>query len=169
MTPTTHVHSDLSTTFHVTTQQRGKQHHAVTSLGCRSLVASEQPEILMQWFAVIGLFRGTCPERRETSLGFMLEQATQGHRHLSTMFHVTTQHRGKQHTRLRTIFWFAKSCPTACCVWKALNQRVSAGGHPSHHWWMANEEANDESCKRTCNLPPSDMARWLSHKPPMPT
>ena len=88
---------------------------------------------------------------------------------LSTMFHVTTQHRGKQHTRLRTIFWFAKSCPTACCVWKALNQRVSAGGHPSHHWWMANEEANDESCKRTCDLPPSDMARWLSHKPPMQT
>ena len=122
-----------------------------------------------QWFAVIGLFRGTCPERRETSLGFMLEQATQGHRHLSTMFHVTTQHRGKQHARLRTIFWFAKSCPTACCVWKALNQRVSAGGHPSHHWWMANEEANDESCKRTCDLPPSDMARWLSHKPPMQT
>ena len=29
---------------------------------------------------------------------------------------------------------------------------------PSHHWWMANEEANDESCKRTCDLPPSDMA-----------
>ena len=39
VTPTTHVHSDLSTTFHVTTQQRGKQHHAVTSLVCRSLVA----------------------------------------------------------------------------------------------------------------------------------
>ena len=47
-----------------------------------------------QWFAVIGLFRGTCAERRETSLGFMLEQATQRHRHLSTMFHVTAQHRG---------------------------------------------------------------------------
>ena len=59
---------------------------------------AEQPEILMQWFAVIGLFPGTCAERRETSLGFMLEQATQRHRHLSTMFHVTTQHRGKQHT-----------------------------------------------------------------------
>ena len=38
-TPMTHVHSDLSTTFHVTTQQRGKQHHAVTSLACRSLIA----------------------------------------------------------------------------------------------------------------------------------
>ena len=31
---------------------------------------AEQPETLMQWFAVIGLFRGTCAERRETSLGF---------------------------------------------------------------------------------------------------
>ena len=34
----THVHRDLSTTFHVTTQHWGK-HHAVTSLFCRSLVA----------------------------------------------------------------------------------------------------------------------------------
>jgi len=55
---------------------------------------AEQPETLMQWFAVIGLFRGTCGERLETSLGFMLGQATQRHRHLSTMFHVTAQHRG---------------------------------------------------------------------------
>ena len=130
---------------------------------------AEQPDILMQWFDVIGLFRGTCAERRETSLSFRLEQATHGHRYLSTMFHVTTQHRGKQRTRLRTIFRFAKSCPAAYCVRKALNHRVSARGHPSHHWWMANEEANDESCKRTCNLPPSDMARWQSRKPPMPT
>ena len=43
-------------------------------------------------------FTGNCTERHETSFGFMLEQATQRHRHLSTMFHVTTQHRGKQHT-----------------------------------------------------------------------
>ena len=69
-------------------------------------------------------------------------------------------------------FWFAKSCPSGLvcvCVWKSLNQRVSAGGHPSHHWWMANEEDNDESCKRTCEFPTSGMARWLSHKPPLPT
>ena len=59
--------------------------------------------------------------------------------------------------------------PAAWCVWKALNQTVSAGGHPSHHWWMANEEANDESCKRTCDFLTSGMARWLSHKPPLPT
>ena len=105
---------------------------------------AEQPEILMQWFAVIGLFRGTCAERRETSLGFMLGQATQRHRHLSTMFHVTTQHRGKQHTRLRTIFWFTKSCPSGLlCVRKALNQRVPAGGQqpiflccPTKRWKM---------------------------------
>ena len=72
---------------------------------------AEQPEILMQWFAVIGLFRGTCAERHETSLGFVLEQATQRHRHLSTMFHVTTQHRGKQHAALRTIFLVRKIVP----------------------------------------------------------
>ena len=120
---------------------------------------------------VIGLFRGTCTERRETSLGFMLEQATQRHRHLSTMFHVTTQHRGKQHAALRTIFLVRKIVPQrlGVCVWKSLNQRVSAGGHPSHHWWMANEEANDESCKRTCDFLTSGMARSLSHKPPLPT
>ena len=29
---------------------------------------AEQPEILMQWFAVIGLFRGTCAECRELPL-----------------------------------------------------------------------------------------------------
>ena len=27
----------------------------------------------------------------------------------------------------------------------------SAGGHPSHHWWMANEEPNGENCKRTAH------------------
>ena len=52
---------------------------------------------------------------------------------------------------------------------KLVLQRVQAGGHPSHHWWMANEETNDESCKRACDLTLSDMARWLSHKPPMQT
>ena len=72
---------------------------------------AEQPETLMQWFAVIGLFHGTCAERRETSLGFMLEQATQRHRHLSTMFHVTTQHSGKQHATLRTTFLVRKIVP----------------------------------------------------------
>ena len=92
---------------------------------------AEQPEILMQWFAVIGLFRGTCAERRETSLGFMLGQATQRHRHLSTMFHVTTQHRGKQHTRLRTIFWFTKSCPSGllCVCGKPWIKGYQQGGN----------------------------------------
>ena len=36
--PTAHVHRDMSTTFHVTTQHREKQRLAVTSLFCRSLV-----------------------------------------------------------------------------------------------------------------------------------
>ena len=39
VTPTTNVHRDLSTTFHVTTQHWEKQRHSVTSLVCRSLVA----------------------------------------------------------------------------------------------------------------------------------
>ena len=67
------------------------------------------------------------------------------------------------------LLWCHKSLIECVCVWKALNQRVSAGGHPCHHWWMANKEANDESCKRTCEFLTSDTARWLSHKPPMPT
>ena len=81
---------------------------------------AEQPETLMQWFAVIGLFRGACAERPETSLGFMLELATKRHRHLCTMFHVTTQHRGKQHTTLRTIFLVRKIVP----------QRLGVRGNP---------------------------------------
>ena len=58
------------------------------------------------------------------------------------------------------------------CVCVGVESPESKGisrGHPSHHWWMATEEANDESCKRTCELLTSDMARWLSHKPPLPT
>ena len=53
------------------------------------------------------------------------------------------------------------------CVWETLNQRVYKQGAIPR--WMANEKANDESCKRTCELPTSDMARWLSHRPPIPT
>ena len=34
-------------------------------------LSAEQAETLMQWFAVIGLFRGTCAERRETSLVYV--------------------------------------------------------------------------------------------------
>ena len=103
----------------------------------------EQPEILMQWFAVIGLFRGTCAECRETSLGFLLEKATQRHRHLSTMFHVTTQHRGKQHTRLRTIFWFEKLCPSGLLCVESPSKGISRGpslsslvdGQRRGQWW----------------------------------
>ena len=39
------------------------------------------------------------------------------------------------------------------CMCKLLFHAVvskKAGGHPSHHWWMDNDDANDESCKRTC-------------------
>ena len=89
---------------------------------------AEQPETLMQWFAVIGLFRETCAERRETSFGFMLEQATQRQRHLSTMFHVTTQHRGKQHATLRTIFLVRKIVPQRLAVCGKPSIKGSAGG-----------------------------------------
>ena len=100
---------------------------------------AEQPETLMQWFAVIGLFRETCAERRETSLGFMLEQATQRHRHLSTMFHVTTQHRGKQHARLRTIFWFARSCPSGLLCVESLESKGTSRGATAHLRMLPNE------------------------------
>ena len=135
VTPTTHVHSDLSTTFHVATQQRGKQHHAVTSLVCRSLGAcwtARNSDAVVCCYRPF--LRGTCAERHETSLGFMLEQATQRHRHLSTMSHVTTQHRGKQHTRLRTIFWFAKSRPSCLLCVKSLESKGTelAGGSGSY-------------------------------------
>ena len=100
---------------------------------------AEQPEILMQWFAVIGLFRGTCAERHETSLGFVLEQATQRHRHLSTMFHVTTQHRGKQHARLRTIFWFARSCPSGLLCVESLESKGTSRGATAHLRMLPNE------------------------------
>ena len=39
------------------------------------------------------------------------------------------------------------------CVCKLLFQAIfikKAGGHPSYHWWIANEESIDASCKRTC-------------------
>ena len=98
-----------------------------------------------QWFAVIGLFRGTCAERRETSLGFMLEQATQRHRHLSTMFHVTTQHRGKQRTRLRTIFWFTKSCPSGllCVCVESPESKGTSRGATAHLPMLPNEAMED--------------------------
>ena len=78
-----------------------------------------------------------------TSLGFMLEQATQRHRHLSTMFHVTTQHRGKQHTRLRTIFWFEKLCPSGLLCVESPAKGISRGpslsslmdGQRRGQWW----------------------------------
>ena len=88
---------------------------------------AEQPETLMQWFAVIGLFRGTS--------GFLLGQATQCHRHLSTIFHVTTQHRGKWEAACYIEDHISGSQNRAqaawcVCVWKGLNQRVSAGAIP---------------------------------------
>ena len=46
-------------------------------------------------------------------------------------------------------------CPPIAdlCVCKLLFQAIfikKAGGHPSYHWWMANEESIDASCKCTC-------------------
>ena len=90
---------------------------------------AEQPETLMQWFAVIGLFRGTCGERLETSLGFMLGQATQRHRHLSTICSMS-QHNtvGEQHTTLRTVLLVRKTCPSGLvCVERTESKGISRG------------------------------------------
>ena len=128
VTPTTHVHSDLSAMFMLQPSNEGNSTMPLPAFSVGRWLLAEQPEIVMQWFAVIGLFRGTRAERRETSLGFMLGQAAQCHRHLSTMFHVTTQHCGKQHTRLRTIFWFEKWCPSGLlCVESPESKGISRG------------------------------------------
>ena len=55
------------------------------------------------------------------------------------------------------------------CVGNPESKGISRGAISLIIGGMATEEANDESYKRTCELPLSDMARWLSHKPPMPT
>ena len=66
---------------------------------------------------------------------FMLEQATQHHRHLSTMFHVTTQHCGKQHATLRTVFLVRKIVP----------QRLAACENPSQRFWAGCTWSMDRS------------------------
>ena len=78
---------------------------------------AEQPETLMQWFALLSAFSVELALNAGKFLWFfLLEQATQRHRHLSTMFHVTTQHRGKQHATLRTIFLVCKIMPQRLAV-----------------------------------------------------
>ena len=44
--------------------------------------------------------------------------------------------------------------PRLVCVCVCLETPLIliSRGHPSHRWWMANEEANGESCKRICNV-----------------
>ena len=41
-------------------------------------------------------------------------------------------------------------CKTRDFIQNFYNNSTRAGGHPSDHVWMANEEANHETCKRTC-------------------
>ena len=74
-----------------------KQHLAVINLFVGRWLLAEQPETLMQWFAFVSLLQWNLSWTPWNFLGFMLKKATQHHRHLSTTFHVTTQHHGKQH------------------------------------------------------------------------
>ena len=170
MTRTAHVHGDLSTTFHVTTQHWEKQHHAVTSLFCRSLVAcwtagnSDAVVCLCQPFSVeIELNAVKLPW---VSVG----ASNETHGHLNTMFHVTTQHRGNNTLDYGTFFfWFGNRALAACCVWETLNQRVKAGGPWTHRW---HGPTKTHLCRREnvpAKLSSSEMARWPSQKPPMPT
>ena len=75
----------------------------------------------------------------------------------------------KQHTWLRTIFWFGNRALAACCVWETLNQRVKAGGPWTHRW---HGPTKTHLCRREnvpAKLSSSEMARWPSQKLPMPT
>ena len=59
---------------------------------------------------------------------------------------------------------------TVCvCVWETLNQRVKAGGPWTHRW---HGPTKTHLCRREnvpAKLSSSEMARWPSQKPPMPT
>ena len=55
------------------------------------------------------------------------------------------------------------------CVWETLNQRVKAGGPWTHRW---HGPTKTHLCRREnvpAKLSSSEMARWPSQKPPMPT
>ena len=54
-------------------------------------------------------------------------------------------------------------------VWETLNQRVKAGGPWTHRW---HGPTKTHLCRREnvpAKLSSSEMARWPSQKPPMPT
>ena len=95
-----------------------KQHFAVINLFVGRWLLAKQPETLMQWFAFVSLLQWNLSWTPWNFLGFMLKKATQHHRHLSTTFHVATQHHGKQHTTWRPIFLVRKIVPQrlAVCV-----------------------------------------------------
>ena len=168
MTPTAHVHRDLSTTFHVTTQHWEKQHHAVTSLFCRSLVACWTAR---NTDAVVCFCQ---PSSVEIELNAVkLPWVFVGASNASQTFeqhvpcHNTTP--WKQHTRLQTISGSKNRALAACCVWETLNQRVKAGGPWTHRW---HGPTKTHLCRREnvpAKLSSSEMARWPSQKPPMPT
>ena len=118
---------------------------------------------------VSAFFSGNWTERREISLGFCWSQQ----RNARTFEHHVPCHNTtpwKQHTWLRTIFfWFGNRALAACCVWETLNQRVKAGGPWTHRW---HGPTKTHLCRREnvpAKLSSSEMARWPSQKPPMPT
>ena len=84
-------------------------------------------------------FSGNWTKRRETSFGFCWSKqqnvtdiwAPSSMSQHTTMFHVTTQHSAPwKHARLRTIFWFARSCPSGLlCVESPESKGISRGGN----------------------------------------
>ena len=144
VTPTAHVHRHLGTTLHVTTQHWAKQHLAVASLVCRSMVAcwtAGNSDAVVRCY--LPFPQNLCWMPWNLLFFLMLEQATQRHKQLSTMFHVTTQDCGKQHATLRTIFWHAKSCPSGLvCVESPESKGISRGA-TAHLPMLPNEAMED--------------------------
>ena len=169
MTPTAHVHRDMSTTFHVTTQHWEKQRLAVTSLFCRSLVACWTAGNLD---AVVCFCQPSSVEIELNAVKLPWVSVGASNATSRTFEHHVPCHNTtpwKQHTWLRPIFWFGNRALAACCVWETLNQRVKAGGPWTHRW---HGPTKTHLCRREnvpAKLSSSEMARWPSQKPPMPT
>ena len=131
VTPTTHVHRDLGTTFHVTTQHWGKQRHSVTSLVCRSLVAC--------WTAgnsdaVVCCYRPFPWNLRWTPWNFPWFYAGASNTTSETFAPCSmSRHNTVENSTLHwgPFFWFAKSCPSGLlCVENPQAKGQQGGNSP---------------------------------------
>ena len=134
---TPHVHRHLSTAFHITTRHWAKQHFAVTSLVCRSLVACWAAGklwcsgLLLPAFCTelalnaVKLPLVLCWSKQHNVTDIWAPCSMSQHNTVGNSTHIEDHFSGSQNR-----------APAAWCAWKAPNQRV---------------------------------ARWLSHKPPLPT